>query len=94
MDSGVLFNILQIIWGILLTAGYIPQILKTIKTKDVDSFSMNYMVLVSIGITLMQTYAIHLYMSTWEGLAFLITNTLSWLCALIMLWLTISYRKT
>lgn len=93
MDSGVLFNILQLIWGILLTAGYVPQILKTINTKDVDSFSMNYMVLVSIWITLMQMYAIHLYMSTGEWLAFLITNTLSWLCALIMLWLTISYRK-
>jgi MtN3 and saliva related transmembrane protein len=93
MDTKLFFDILQLLWGVILTSGYIPQIVKTFKTKDVNSFSMNYIVMAALWITLFQIYAIYLYSSTGQGIAFLITNTASWICASTLLVLVLMYRN-
>lgn len=86
------FNGLQFVGGLILTFGYVPQIIKIFKTKSVKDFSLNYALMLSLGIFLMELYAIY---NAVKGVAtmFLITNTIAWLCELIMLTLILVYRK-
>lgn len=89
---GILFNTLQLIGGIILSIGYIPQIIKTIKTKSAEDFSALYFSSLVLGIFLMELYAIY---NAIHGVAymFLVTNSISLLLTDIMLVLTICYKK-
>lgn len=93
MNLNWLFNFLQLTGGIILTIGYLPQLSKILKTKNVESFSLWSLSLVAFGIFLMELYAIHLVYTTSEGLSFLITNTLSFLCAISIVILVLKYKK-
>ena len=86
------FNGLQFVGGLILTFGYVPQIIKIFKTKSVQDFSLNYALMLSLGIFLMELYAIY---NAIKGVAvmFLITNTIAWLCEMTMLTLILVYRK-
>lgn len=92
MELGVLFNLLQLIGGIILSIGYIPQIKKTITTKSVADLSSAYYVNIFVGVGCMEAYAIY---SALQGVAymFLVTNTIAWLLGGTMLFLTFKYRK-
>ncbi|GAA0071725.1 hypothetical protein UT300003_32500 [Clostridium sardiniense] len=92
MDLGVFFNLLQLIGGIILSVGYIPQIAKTIRTKSVEDLSTAYYFNIFIGVGCMEAYAIY---SALNGVAlmFLVTNTIAWVLGGTMLFLTIRYRK-
>lgn len=92
MDLGVFFNLLQLIGGIILSVGYIPQIAKTIKTKSVEDLSSAYYFNIFIGVGCMEAYAIY---NAIHGIAlmFLITNTIAWCLGGTMLMLTLKYRK-
>lgn len=94
ISATVFFNTIQLIWGIILTLWYIPQIKKMIVSKDVSSFSISSLSLVAFGIFLMELYAIYLFWTTGNGLAFLITNTLSLSCAIIVLVLCLKYKAS
>ncbi|WP_243648647.1 PQ-loop domain-containing transporter [Hazenella coriacea] len=76
---------LQIIGGLILSLGWIPQIIQILRTKSVKDLNVKSYLLVLLGISLMETYAVHLVL-TGVGIAFFITNTLS---LLIILWLVI-----
>lgn len=92
MELGVLFNLLQLIGGIILSIGYIPQIKKTLTTKSVADLSSAYYVNIFVGVGCMEAYAIY---SALHGVAymFLVTNTIAWVLGGIMLFLTFKYRK-
>lgn len=92
MNLGIIFNLLQLIGGIILSIGYIPQIYKTIKTKSVEDLSSAYYINVCLGILLMELYAIY---NAVMGVAymFLITNSISLILSGTMLVLTLCYRK-
>ena len=88
----VFFNLLQLIGGIILSVGYLPQIAKTIKTKSVKDLSTAYYFNIFIGVGLMEAYAIF---SAIQGVAlmFLVTNTIAWVLCGTMLVLTLRYRE-
>lgn len=92
MQLTVLFNLLQLIGGIILSVGYLPQIYKTYKTKSVEDLSTAYYFNIFLGVGLMEAYAIF---SAIHGVAymFLVTNTIAWACCTSMLVLTVKYRK-
>lgn len=71
------FDILQLIGGIILAIGYIPQIIQIIKTKSCSDLNITTYVLLMLGIGLMEIYAMKLVLSSGYGLMFLVTNTIS-----------------
>lgn len=86
------FNLLQLIGGIILSLGYIPQIVKTLKTKSVGDFNPTYYRLVFLGIVLMEAYAINLIVVAHAGWMFFITNTVSVMLSGTMCLLTEIYK--
>lgn len=92
-DFGVIFNLLQLIGGIILSIGYIPQIAKTVKTKSVEDLSSAYYFNIFIGVGLMEAYALYNVLILGTAKMFLVTNTVAWLLGGTMLFLTLRYRK-
>lgn len=87
----MLFSIMQLIGGIILSIGWIPQIVQILRTKSVKDLNLkSYMIMLS-GISLMEIYAVNL-VRTGSGMAFLITNSLSLVVVLLVILLILGYR--
>lgn len=92
------FNTLQFVGGLILSVGYIPQIVKIIRTKSVNDFSKLYLGGVFIGICFMEAYAIYMYFVMGQAGAFFVTNTISTILsgteyALVMYYSKYNLRK-
>lgn len=86
-----IYDLLQLLGGIILSLGYIPQIIKLVKTKSSHDFNINSFLMVFIGIVFMEIYAVNLVCNG-SGCMYLITNTMSLTVQGIMLWLINKYR--
>jgi MtN3 and saliva related transmembrane protein len=69
-------NLLQLIGGLILTFGYIPQITKILKTKSVRDFSLVYLGSIFTGILFMEIYAVYMYFVVHAAGMFFTTNTI------------------
>jgi MtN3 and saliva related transmembrane protein len=88
----MIFDLLQLIGGIVLSVGFIPQIIQILKTKSVRDLNSKTFVMSFIGISFMEIYAINLVING-SGLMFLITNTMSLIISSISAGLIIKYKK-
>ncbi|MFX5502359.1 PQ-loop domain-containing transporter [Bacillus subtilis] len=73
------FNMLQLIGGLILAVGYLPQIIKIIKTKSVRDFSLIYLGGIFTGIVFMEAYAVYMFFVQGTAGAFFATNTVSFI---------------
>lgn len=87
-----MFDLLQLTGGIILSAGYVPQIIQIIKTKSVEDLNLITFLSIFIGILFMEIYAINLVISG-AGLMYLVTNSMALLITGIMVLLILIYRK-
>lgn len=87
-----MFDFLQLLGGIILSVGYIPQIIKLIKTKSASDFNIKTFVMVWVGIFFMEIYAVNLAIGG-NGLMYLVTNTMSLLVQSVLVTLILKYRK-
>lgn len=86
------FDIAQICGAIILSMGYMPQIVQIIKTKSVKDINGNTLLMTFVGIVLFQMYAVHLML---EGKGTLLagTNSLSLLLSGTMVALKTIYNQ-
>lgn len=77
MELVALFNLLQFIGGVILSVGYLPQIIKIVKTKSVRDFSRIYLGGIFVGIIFMEAYAAYMWFALHTAGAFMITNTIA-----------------
>lgn len=87
-----MFDALQLAGGIILSVGYIPQIIKLIKTKSSRDFNLKTFLMVLFGITFMEVYAVNLTMNG-SGAMFLVTNTMSLIIQIVLVTLIYKYRR-
>lgn len=88
----VITNLFQLSGGVILSIGYIPQIIKMIKTKSVSDFSFKFLLAVLVGISFMEVYAIYNFVFD-IAIMFFITNTVSLLLSLTMVILYVKYSR-
>ncbi|WP_258560262.1 PQ-loop domain-containing transporter [Thermoactinomyces daqus] len=72
--------------------GWIPQIVQIWRTKSVKDLNIKSYLMVLLGISLMEVYALSLA-TKGLGYAFLITNTLSLVIILVLVILILRYKK-
>jgi MtN3 and saliva related transmembrane protein len=82
------YDLLQLIGGMILSVGAIPQIEQIIRTKSVKDINLTSIVTLIVGMVMMQIYAVH-----YELTMFIITNTISLLLAIVKLALKIYYTE-
>ncbi len=86
-----MFDFLQLMGGIILSVGYIPQIYKLTKTKSTKDLDIKTFAAVLIGVALMEAYAINLCISGC-GVMYLVTNTMSLTVQVVLVTLLCKYR--
>lgn len=83
-----IYEILQLVGGIILSVGSIPQLEQIVRTKSVEDINLTSIITLILGMLFMEMYAIHS-----ELVMFVITNTLSLVLAITKLSLKIYYTK-
>ena len=83
-----IYDLLQLIGGMILSVGAIPQIEQIIRTKSVKDINLTSIITLIVGMVLMQIYAVHYGLTM-----FIITNTISLLLSIVKLALKIYYTK-
>lgn len=86
------YDSIQLIGGLMLSIGSLPQIYRICKTKSVKDLSLQTNLYVMIAILLFEINLFHMVLTTGVGLTFLITNTMSLVVAITMVLLISSYR--
>ena len=87
------FGVFQLIGGIIMSVGYIPQIAQIIRTKSSEGLNLKTFGMIFTGIVLYEIYAISLVVLDSSGHMYLITNSVSTLLSGIMCLLIVCYRK-
>ena len=80
-------TVIGLIAAAFTTFAYVPQAVKTIKTKNTKSLSLNMYVIMTVGIVLWLSYGILL-----RDLPIIIANTVTLLLAGVILILKIKYK--
>jgi uncharacterized protein with PQ loop repeat len=90
--SNFLLNLLPTIATVFLTLCYLPQIFRTYKTKDVQSMSLSFWILLNLALTCLLINAIVIFIKfgTW---GYALTETLNEGLAFVMLIMVIKYKK-
>lgn len=86
------FDFLQLVGGMIMSFGQIPQIVQIIRTHSAKDINLKTYIMMFTGIFLMELYAVNL-VAHGAGGAFLITNTLSLLASGAMITLILKYGK-
>ena len=82
-----LTSIIGLLAGLLTTGAFLPQIIKTIRTKDTQSISLAMYIVYVIGVLVWFVYGIML-----GEIAIIITNTFSFILGATMLGMKIFYK--
>ena len=88
----MIFDFFQLLGGIIMSMGQIPQITQILKTKSAKDLNLKTYIMMFTGIFLMEIYAVNLVVQG-SGGAFLITNTASLIASMIMIVLVLKYGK-
>lgn len=91
MDN-FLLNLLPSIAGVILGICYIPQIIKTIKTKNVEGVSLSFWAILNVALTLLVINSIVVFNTTGVW-GYMVTEIFNEGLALVMLILVVKYKK-
>jgi uncharacterized protein with PQ loop repeat len=92
--TSFLLNLLPTIAGIFLGICYIPQIIKTYKTKDVSSMSLAFWVILNIALTFLVINAVAVFITSGFAVwGYMVTEIFNEGLALVMLIMVAKYRK-
>lgn len=72
-----LFGIFQLIGGIIMSVGYIPQIVQMLRAKSSEGLNFKSFGMIFLGISLYEIYAVSLVILEGSGHMYLLTNTIS-----------------
>jgi uncharacterized protein with PQ loop repeat len=86
------YNIAPTLATILISITYIPQIIKTYKTKSVEDLSLLFWVILNMFLLCMWTNSLFSLIDS-KNIGYFITETINWGLALVVLIQILKYRK-
>jgi len=90
--TNFLLNLLPSLAGIVLAFCYIPQIMTTLRTKDVSGMDLRFWLILDLALAMLLTNAIVVYLQfgTW---GYMVTEAFNLGLAIIVTALVLKYRK-
>lgn len=88
-----LFGVFQLVGGIIMSVGYIPQIAQILRTKSSEGLNFKSFGMIFAGILLYEIYAISLVVLDGSGHMYLITNSISMMLSGTMCLLIKAFEK-
>lgn len=87
-----LLEVLPVLSTFLLVMAYLPQLIKTYKTKNVEGISLMFWVLMNLALTFMLINALVIFLQ-FGTFGYLIVETFNEGMALMMLIMVVRYRN-
>ncbi|TXG37530.1 hypothetical protein FUA22_09660 [Seonamhaeicola maritimus] len=81
-------EIIGLIAAVLTTSAFLPQVFKTWKTKDVESFSLPMFLIFFIGILFWLIYGILV-----KSIAMILANSVTIISSFLLLYFKVKYSK-
>lgn len=88
----LLLNLVPTLATVFLVTAYVPQVVQTYKTKNVEGISLSFWVLINIALTLMLINATKMFMVT-GAWGYMVAESFNEGLAFVMLVMVIKYRK-
>ena len=88
----ILLNVVPLLATVFLVICYLPQIIHTVKTKEVEDISLSFFVMLNIALTLLLINSILLFTQN-GNFGYVVTYIFNEGLALTMLILILKYRK-
>ncbi len=82
------YEIIGLIAAILTTSAYVPQVVKTWKTKLADDLSLTMYIAMFIGIILWLLYGIHL-----NSIAMILANSITAMLTFLLIVFKLRYKR-
>lgn len=82
------YEIIGLIAAVLTTSAYVPQVVKTWKTKLADDLSLTMYITMFIGIILWLLYGIHL-----NSLAMILANSITAMLTFLLIVFKLRYKQ-
>lgn len=92
MIEGFLENGIASLATFFLVVAYIPQVIQTYKTKNVEGISLTFWLLISIALTLLLINSIVVFVK-YGTYGYMITESFNSALAYVMLVMVVRYRK-
>lgn len=89
----MIYDILQLAGGMIMSFGQIPQIVQILRTKSAVDLNLKTYIMMFTGISFMEVYAINLVVNGAGG-AFLITNSISLIASGVMIVLIVLFGRS
>ena len=80
------WTIIGLLAGLITSTGFIPQIVKGIKTKHMTDVSMTMPIVLAFGMSMWLAYGIHK-----NDIAIIVANIIAVTCLLIIIYLKVKY---
>lgn len=88
----VLLNLVPTIATVFLVIAYVPQVVQTFKTKNVEGINLSFWVLINIALTLMLINATKVFLMT-GAWGYMVAEIFNEGLAFVMLVMVIKYSK-
>ena len=88
----MIFELIQLIAGLIFCYSYIPQIFTIYKNKSAKDVSLNMYILCAIGAILSEIYLVYLVLTFGTGGVMLLTNTMGFVLSSITIYLIKKYK--
>lgn len=88
----ILLNILPQIGTFLIGAMYIPQIIKTNKTKDVSGMSIWFWLMLVMALSVMTANALVVFL-VYGTYGLLVTESVNLVLAIVVMWQVLKYKN-
>lgn len=86
------YDWLQLIGGIILALGYLPQAKQLLETRSAKDLNLKTYILIFIGISFMEIYAVNLLIKN-TAVMFCITNSISLIAVAYIIALIVAFGK-
>lgn len=90
--NGILANIIPSVAGIVLVIAYLPQLVQTLKTKDVSALNTKFCILLSIAVGLLFVNSIYVFVNYGDW-GYMLTEAANFGLAVTMLILVLKFRR-
>ena len=88
----ILANALPSVAGVILVIAYLPQLVQTIRTKDVSALNLNFWIMLSIAVGFLFVNSIYVFVNYGDW-GYMLTEAANFGLSISMLFLVLKYRK-
>lgn len=89
----MLFRVLQVIGGLIIIIGYMPQLRQLFKSRSAADLNLNTYLMITFGVACVEAYAFNMVFNYGVGRLFLISNSATLFMLVVTSLFIVGYKR-